>query len=75
MSLVGKAALQNRMAVDVIIALQGGTCAISQADCFMFIPDESANVPSLLNHIRAQVNALSDPTPNLEDSIMQCFRS
>ena len=29
----------------------------------VFRPDDSANVSSLLNHIRARVNALSDPTP------------
>ena len=57
MCLVRKAILQKRMALDVIAALQGGT------GCCVFAPDESANGSSLLNHMRTQVIALSDPTP------------
>ena len=49
------------MALEIISASQRGTRAIIYTDCYMFTPDESANV-SLLNHMRTQVNALSDPT-------------
>ena len=35
----------------------------------MFILDESANVASLLNHTKTQMNALSDLTHNLGDLI------
>lgn len=35
----------------------------------MFIPDDSANVPCLLNQMRTQVNDLSDPTPSLGDLV------
>lgn len=59
------------MALDIITALQGGTCAIIQTECCVFIPDESANVSSLLNCIRIQSNALSDPTLSLGDLINQ----
>lgn len=44
----------------MISALQGGTCVI-YIECYVFTPDESANV-SLLNHMRTQVNILSDLT-------------
>lgn len=37
----------------------------------VFIPDDSANVPCLLNQMRTQVNALSDPTPSLGDLVNQ----
>lgn len=53
------------MALDIITALQGGTCAIIQTECCVFIPDESANVSPLLNHTRTQVKTLSDPAPSL----------
>ena len=41
----------------------------------MFIPDESANVSSLLNHVRTHVIALSDQTPSLGRLTNQWFRS
>ena len=41
----------------------------------MFIPDKSASVLSLLNHMRTQVNDLSDPNSSLGDLINQWFRS
>lgn len=75
MCLVRKAILQKRMALDVIAASQGGTCAVIQTGCCVFIPDESANVSSLLNHVRTQVIALSDQTPSLGRLTNQWFRS
>ena len=44
------------MALDTFTALQGGSWAIIQTECCVFIPDKSANGLSLLNHIRAQMN-------------------
>ena len=58
---------QNRMYLDIIVALQGGTCAIIQTECYVFISDESANMSALLNHWRAQVNDQSDLTFGLRD--------
>lgn len=43
------------MALDIITASQGGTYAIIQTEYYLFIPDESANVACLLNHMRTQV--------------------
>ena len=71
MSPMRKAVHQNRMALAIITALQGGTCFIIQAEWYVIVPDESANMSFLLNHTRTQVNAQNDPTPNLEDSINQ----
>lgn len=50
-SLMRKTVLQNRMVLDIITALQGGTCGIIQTDCCVFTADESAIVSSL-NHTR-----------------------
>ena len=55
MSLMRIAVLWNRMALGIIIALQGVTYAIIQTEC-MFILDESTNASSLLNHVGMQVN-------------------
>lgn len=50
------------MALDMIAALQEGTDDIIQTECCVSISDEFANAPSLLNHMRALINALSDST-------------
>lgn len=54
------------MALDIFPALQGCTCTIIQTKVPVFILDESANVVSLLNHMRAQMNALNDTTQHKE---------
>lgn len=49
-----KAVLQHEVALDIIAASQGGTWAVIHTDCWVFTPAESANVLSLLNHMRTQ---------------------
>lgn len=75
MCLMRKVVLQNRMALGIITASQGGTWAIIPTKCCVFTPAESANITSLLNLRKTQVNTLSDPTPSLGDLINQWFRS
>ena len=65
MSLMRKAVLQNRMALDILTASQGGTYTVIQTGCCAFIRDESSSVSSLLKHMKKQVDALCDPTPSL----------
>ena len=62
---------QNRMVLDIFTASKEGTCAIIQAEFCVFIPYESANVISLLNHMIPRVNALSDLTSSPGDLINQ----
>ena len=45
---MGKAVLQNHMALDVLIASQGGNCAIIQVECGAYISDESSDVTHLM---------------------------
>ena len=54
MFLIGKAVLQNRLALD---------CYPLAKENVVFIDDESANALSLLNYMKTQVNALSDLKP------------
>ena len=49
--MMGKAVLQNHMALDVLIASQGGNCAIIQVECGAYIPDESSDVTHLFNDV------------------------
>lgn len=47
-TLMRKAILQNRMALDVLTGVQGGTYAIIKTECCVYIPDSSGNVTDLL---------------------------
>ncbi|XP_057575623.1 endogenous retrovirus group PABLB member 1 Env polyprotein-like [Hippopotamus amphibius kiboko] len=59
-----KAVLQNRMALDILTAAQGGTCAVMEVECCVYIPDLSGNVSSAMKDMQNQVKAMSDtPTP------------
>lgn len=53
-SSVRKAVLQNRVALDIIAALQGDTWATIQTECCVFLSDESLMSP-LLSHMRIPV--------------------
>ena len=43
-SIMRKAMLQNCMALDILVASRGGTCAVIQTECCVFIPSESSNI-------------------------------
>ena len=43
------AVIQNRMALDILTAAQGGTCAIIKVECCVCIPDLSGNVLTALD--------------------------
>ena len=55
-----KAVILNRMALDVLTATQGGTCAIIKAKCCVYIPDLSGNISATLDDMKDQVKAMSD---------------
>lgn len=58
-----RAVIQNEMGFYITAASQGGAWAIIQAGFCVVIPAESANIVSLLKHVRTEVNALNDPQP------------
>ena len=55
-----KAVIQNRMALDILTAAQGGTCAIIKVECCVYIPDLSGNVSTALDDMKNQVKAMSN---------------
>ena len=65
-SVMRKAALENRTELDRFTASQGGTCATVQIECCVFIPGESSRVSSLLKHMKKQVNTRNSPTRGLD---------
>ena len=55
-----KAVIHNRMALDILTAAQGGTCAIIKVECCVYIPDLSGNVSTDLDDMKNQVKAMSN---------------
>ena len=72
-SQIRKAVLQNRMALDVLTAAQGGTCAIIKTECCVYIPDYHKNVSGLIKDMNAQIKALQDPSLSLGDWLASWF--
>ena len=54
-----KAVIHNRMALDILTAAQGGTCAIIKVECCVYIPDLSGNISTPLDDMKNQVKAMS----------------
>ena len=65
-----KAVILNRMALDVLTAAQGGTCAIIKAKCCVYIPDLSGNISATLDDMKDQVKAMSDDNLPFGTSIL-----
>ena len=45
-------ALQNRITLDVLLAAQGGTCAVIGSKCCTYIPDNSEEIDDLAGRIK-----------------------
>ena len=56
-----KAVIQNRMALDIPTATQGGTCAIIKTECCVYIPDLSGNISATLDDMKSQAKTMSPP--------------
>ena len=55
-----KVVTHNRMALDILTAAQGWTCAIIKVECCICIPDLSGNVSTALDGMKNQVKAMSN---------------
>ena len=55
-----KAVIHNSMALDILTAAQGGTCAIIKVECCVYIPDLSGNVLAALDDMKNQEKATSN---------------
>ena len=55
-----KAVIQNRMALDILTAAQGGTCTVIKVECCVYTPDLSGNVSTALEDMQNQVKAMSN---------------
>ena len=48
------------MALNMVTAAQGGTCAIMKVECCVYIPDLSGNVSAALDDMKNQVKTMSN---------------
>ena len=55
-----KAVIHSRVALDILTAAQGGTCAIIKVECCVYIPDLSGNLSTALDDMKSQVKAMSN---------------
>ena len=51
---------KKRVALDILTAAQGGTCAIIKVECCVCIPDLSGNVSTAVDDMKNQVKAMSN---------------
>ena len=66
--------LQNRLALDILTAAQGGTCAIVHTQCCTYIPDISTNVTHFTKHINKMIEAMDTPEASIA-SLWETFTS
>ena len=55
-----KVVIHNRMALDILTAAQGKTCAIIKAECCVWIPDLSGNVSTAFSSVQFSRSVVSD---------------
>ena len=53
--------LQNRLALDILTATQGGTCSIINIQCCTYIPDISTDVTHFTKHMNKMNQAMDSP--------------
>ena len=53
--------LQNRLALDILTATQGGTCAIIYNQCCTYIPDKNTHVTHFTKHMNVLIQAMDMP--------------
>ena len=47
-------AIQNRVALDLVLAAQGGTCAVIGSECCTYILDNSEHIASIADKIKQE---------------------
>ena len=58
---IRKVVLQNRLALDILTATQGGTCSIINIQCCTYIPDISTDVTHFTKHMNKMNQAMDSP--------------
>ena len=63
------------MALDILTAAQGVTCAIVKSECCVYIPDYSQTVSDSMKGLWQQIHKISDPHPGFGAAIWNWLTS
>ena len=62
---IRKVVLQNRLALDILTAAQGGTCVTIHTQCCTYKPDMSTNVTHFTKYITKMIGAVDTPEASI----------
>ena len=68
---IRRVVLQNRLALDILVATQGGTCAIIHTQYCTYVPDISTNV----THFTKHMNKITQPMDSPEASVTSLWET
>uniref|UniRef100_M4B075 Envelope protein n=1 Tax=Xiphophorus maculatus TaxID=8083 RepID=M4B075_XIPMA len=68
-------ALQNRAALDFLLAAQGGTCAIIGSECCTFVPDYNITIHEIVNHLQETAKSVHQDGSSMFDFLKQALKS
>ncbi|XP_017276015.1 endogenous retrovirus group 3 member 1 Env polyprotein-like [Kryptolebias marmoratus] len=68
-------ALQNRAALDFLLAAQGGTCAIIGSECCTFVPDYNVTIHEIVGHLQETAKSVHQDGSSLFDFLKPVFDS
>ena len=62
---IRKVVLQNRLALAILSAVQGGTCAIIHTQHCTYIPDMNTDVTHFTKHMTKKIGAMETPEASI----------
>ncbi|KAF0041901.1 hypothetical protein F2P81_005433 [Scophthalmus maximus] len=66
-------ALQNRAALDFLLAARGGTCAVIGSECCTFVPDYNATVVDIVSHLHDTAKSVHQDSSSVADWLSSTF--
>lgn len=68
-------ALQNRAALDFLLAARGGTCAVIGSECCTFVPDYNGTINDIVGHLHETARSVHQDGSSLLDLFKPAFGS
>lgn len=68
-------ALQNRAALDFLLAAQGGTCAVIGSECCTFVPDYNTTINEIVSHLHQTAQSVHQDSSSLSDWLGSMLKS
>lgn len=68
-------ALQNRAALDFLLAARGGTCAVIGSECCTFVPEYNATIGDIVAHLHQTAISVHQDSSSLFDWLKATFGS